>query len=472
VANELYELLNLVDNSVSYEEGKVSIKDSSIIRTKIHNWVRVSIMDEGSLQGWARYLIRLTAQELGIFPASIHELYMANGRGALEQKFTVPAINLRVLSFNAAKAAFNAANSIEAGALIFEIARSEIGYTAQQPVEFASNILAAAIATGYHGPVFIQGDHYQVSAKRFEEDPKKELDKIEDLIQQSILAGFFNIDVDTSTLVDISKHDINDQQELNFDLSAHFTDVIRRKEPDGITVSVGGEIGEVGGRNSTVEELNAYLNGYNRRLNDKYSSLTGLSKVSIQTGTSHGGVVLADGSIAEVKVDFDTLRDLSRVAREKFGLGGTVQHGASTLPDDAFGKFVEYEAIEVHLATNFMNMFYDNGPKGLISKMYQYLDENFQSNRQPDMTDEQFYYKTRKYAIGPFKKDINLLDEDFKSHMEYLLYMKFRDLFQSLNVHGTKDLVDELIPKVSTPLKLEDYVGSVVEQEDVSDLAD
>ena len=119
-----------------------------------------------------------------------------------------------------------------------------------------------------------------------------------------------------------------------------------------------------------------------------------------------------------------------------------------------------------------MNMFYDNGPKGLISKMYLYLDENFQSNRNPDMTDEQFYYKIRKNAIGPFKKEIYLLDENFKSQMEYLWYMKFKYLFQSLNIQGTKDLVDELIPKFTISPKLEDYLGTVVEQEDVSDLAD
>ena len=472
MANELSELLNLLDNSVGFDGEKIHIKNPSKIRKKIHNWVRVSTVDEGPLQGWARYLVRLTAMELGIYPASIHELYMANGRGELKHKFTVPALNLRVLSFSAAKAAFNAAHSIKAGALIFEIARSEIGYTAQQPAEFATNILAAAVETGHKGPVFIQGDHYQVSAKRYEKDSKKEINKIEDLIQQSIQAGFFNIDVDTSTLVDISKQDIIDQQKLNIDLSAHFTDVIRKKEPKGITISVGGEIGEVGGRNSTEEELDSYLNGYNNRLEDKYSCSSGLSKISIQTGTSHGGVVLADGSIAEVKVDFDTLRDLSRGARERFGLGGTVQHGASTLPEDAFGNFVEYEAIEVHLATNFMNMFYENGPKELISKMYQYLDENFQSDRKPDMTNEQFYYKTRKNAIGPFKKDIYSLNENFKSQMEYRWYEKFKYLFQALNIQGTKDLVEKLIPKLSVPPKLENYLGSVVEQEDVSDLAD
>ena len=62
----------------------------------------------------------------------------------------------------------------------------------------------------------------------------------------------------------------------------------------------------------------------------------GLSKISVQSGTSHGGVVLADGSIADVKLDLETLRELSEIARKEYGLSGAVQHGASTLPDDAF----------------------------------------------------------------------------------------------------------------------------------------
>jgi fructose/tagatose bisphosphate aldolase len=472
VSNHLVELLNLVGNSVDYENGSVIINDSNKLQSSIHNWVRVSTLEKGPLQRWARYLVRLTALELGIIPASIHELYMAFGRGEIDQKFTVPALNLRVLSFTAAKAAFKVAQSINSSAFIFEIARSEIGYTGQQPVEFATNILAAAIATGYKGPVFIQGDHYQVSLKKYEEDPKQEINKIKDLILQSINAGFFNIDIDTSTLVDITKNDIAEQQKLNIELSANFTNTIRRNEPDGLTISIGGEIGEVGGRNSTEEDLTEYVQGYKDRLLSNYSDIAGLSKISIQTGTSHGGIVLPDGSIAKVNVDFNTLRDLSRVARRKFGLGGTVQHGASTLPEDAFGKFVEFEAVEVHLATNFMNMFYDNVPQELLSKMYAYLDENFHSSRKSDMTDEQFYYKTRKYAIGPFKKDIYLLNETFKIEMERLWFDKFSDLFHSLNIKDTRKFVDEIITKVQSPITLEYYLGTSDSEEDVSDLAD
>jgi len=39
--------------------------------------------------------------------------------------------------------------------------------------------------------------------------------------------------------------------------------------------------------------------------------IVGLSKVSIQTGTHHGGVVLPDGSLAKVSVDFGVLKELA-----------------------------------------------------------------------------------------------------------------------------------------------------------------
>ena len=117
-----------------------------------------------------------------------------------------------------------------------------------------------------------------------------------------------------------------------------------------MTISVGGEIGEVGKKNSTVEELRAYLDGYRRELDARAPGATGISKVSVQTGTSHGGVPLPDGGVAEVKLDFEVLRELGEVARA-YGLAGAVQHGASTLPDELFHRFPAVETAEIHLAT-------------------------------------------------------------------------------------------------------------------------
>ncbi|MFA5200637.1 MAG: class II fructose-bisphosphate aldolase, partial [Candidatus Omnitrophota bacterium] len=250
------------------------------------------------------------AYKKGIYPSSIHEFYMARGRGEFEG-FTVPAMNLRSMTYDLARAVFRTAKKNNAGAFIFEIAKSEMGYTSQAPVEYTAVILAAAIKEGYQGPVFIQADHCQVNAKKFQETPEKELEALQNMIADSISEGFYNIDIDSSTLVDLSKKDIKQQQKNNYEVCAKLTQLIRRIEPKGITVSVGGEIGEVGHQNSTPEDLRAFMAGYKERLR---KGLIGISKISVQTGTSHGGVVKADGSIAEVKLDFGTLNTLSGIA--------------------------------------------------------------------------------------------------------------------------------------------------------------
>ena len=166
----------------------------------------------------------------------------------------------------------------------------------------------------------------------------------------AIDAGYRNIDIDSSTLVDLSKPNVDEEQRENYRRAAELTALIRTLEADGVTVSVGGEIGEVGTQNSTVEELRAYLDGYRRELDARAPGAKGISKVSVQTGTSHGGVPLPDGGVAEVKLDFEVLRELGVVARE-YGLAGAVQHGASTLPDELFHRFPAVETAEIHLAT-------------------------------------------------------------------------------------------------------------------------
>lgn len=470
--HEIQDLLALADHSFSIEDGQAIIQDAARLRATIGRLAEVAALESGPRQGAARYLVRLAALGLGIIPASIQDLYAARGRGEVPNTFTVPAINLRALTFVAARSVFRAAQALEAGPFIFEIARSEMGYTDQRPAEYVSSVLAGAIAEGYRGPVFIQGDHFQVSAKRYASDAESEIKAVKDLIVEAIAAGFYNIDIDTSTLVDLTKEAIPEQQALNTGLSAMFTAYIRALEPKGITISVGGEIGEVGGHNSTEEELCAYIDGYNTALEKAAPGATGISKISIQTGTSHGGVVLPDGSIAQVSVDFDTLKKLSRIARDEYGMGGAVQHGASTLPEEAFGKFVESEAVEVHLATNFQNMLFDRLPADLRGAMYAYLDEKNANERKPGMTDEQFYYKMRKNAIGPFKQQTWRMAVEKQQEIGQAWEQQFTKLFTLLGLRGTRKLVDQTITPVPVKPSLKFYLGEAAEEEDVSDLAD
>ncbi len=379
----------------------------------------------------------------GIYPASIHDFYIARAREGFGG-FTVPAINLRAMTYDLARAIFRVAKRNNSGAFIFEIAKSEMGYTNQPPCEYTSVVLAAAIKEGYSGPVFIQADHTQANVKKFKEDPGKEIDALQALIADAIEFGFYNIDIDSSTLVDLTQASVKKQQYYNFDTCAKLTQFIRRIEPKGITVSVGGEIGEVGHKNSTPEELRVFMDGLKERLR---KGLVGISKISVQTGTSHGGVVLPDGSIAQVALDFDTLKALSEIARKEFGLGGAVQHGASTLPSEAFHKFTECETAEVHLATEFQNMIYDSKhfPLELKEKIYCWLKVNAVSERKEGETDEQFFYKTRKKALGPFKRDIMGLADSVRDAIALEIEARFEFLFKQLNVINKKELVDKYV---------------------------
>jgi len=403
---------------------------------------------DAELRGTARWVIRSLAAAAGIRPASIHDLYIAMGRGAVGG-FTVPAINVRAMAYDTARAVVRAAKALKAGAFIFEIARSEIGYTEQRPHEYAAIVLAAALREGFTGPVFIQGDHVQTNAKKYNSPERdKELDTLRALIKEEIAAGFYNIDIDTSTLVDLSKPTLEEQQEVNVTLAADFAAFIRQHEPQGVTVSVGGEIGEVGGKNSDVHELHAYMKGFNAKLKERGASLVGLSKISVQTGTAHGGFINADGSVRQdVKIDLSTLEELSRVSRQEYGLGGAVQHGASTLPPDAFDAFPRVGACEIHLATDFQNMVYEHPqfPADLKAEMYAWVRANAQEEKKPKDTEEQFIYKARKKAIGPFKKRMWSIESAARQAIGKSLEDRFTFLMRQLKIDGTADAVAKFV---------------------------
>ena len=445
--NSVEALKTACKGSFEIANGELKVADEKRFRNETVDrliWNMVFATDD-SVKKAAQWTIWEGSQALNCPSSSINDFYIARAKDAWKDQ-TIPAINLRGMTYDIARTIFKILQRINSGACLFEIAKSEIDYTKQRPAEYASCILAAAIREGWHGPVFIQGDHFQASAKNFKADPDAEVGSLKHLIKEAIEAGFYNIDIDTSTLVDLSKPTVFDQQRANFETAADLTKYIRSLEPKGITVSVGGEIGEVGGKNSNAEELAAFVEGFNgvMSLNAKKAA-TGISKISIQTGTTHGGVVLADGSIAKVKLDFDTLEELGKAAREQFGIGGVVQHGASTLPESAFDNFPKRQTLEVHLATAFQNTIYESTalPVTLRENIYKWLKQNCAKEKTPDQTDEQFYYKTRKKGFGPFKKEMWSLTDNTKSALLSELAKEFDMMFKKLGIPGNKKLVDQ-----------------------------
>ncbi len=451
VAQSVSELTGYLTGIAHVDGDRLVIDDEPAFRAQgIRDvvWSATFSDDTATIEA-ARWIVWEASQELGAPSASIHELYMARGRGEVSG-FTVPAINLRTQVFDMAAAVFRTSAEVDSGAVILELARSEQEYTFQRPGEYITSVLAGAIAAGWTGPVFVQGDHYQFNAKKYAADPEGVTESLRKATLDALAVGYGNIDIDSSTLVDLSQPNVDLEQRVNYTRAAELSALIREHEAEGLTVSIGGEIGEVGKANSTEAELRAYLDGYRGLLDGLAGTDSiGLSKVSVQTGTSHGGVPLPGGGVAEVKLDFGTLERLSAVCRN-YGLAGAVQHGASTLPDELFHHFPKVETAEIHLATGFQNALYDHPafPRELLASIEGWCHANAADERGPSDTDDQFVYKTRKKALGPSKRalwELSTKDQILADQSK-----KLRFLFEQLAVTGSRAMVDRY---VSAPVR-------------------
>ena len=200
IHESMYELRQNLQGAVGIDiKGKVEVLDAyKVRRDVIDTLVRDAVFGTYPLKTFSRWLIWELGQVLGARPASIHDFYMARAAGEWSNR-TVPAMNMRFTTYDAGRAAYRAAQRTNTGAFIFEIARSEMGYTYQEPAEFSAVLIAAAIKEEYQGPIFIQGDHFQVNAKKYKTDPTGALQEIKTLVKKAVPAGYWNIDIDTST---------------------------------------------------------------------------------------------------------------------------------------------------------------------------------------------------------------------------------------------------------------------------------
>ncbi len=426
-------------------DGGIAITDEPAFRGKVvDDLVRTAVFaPDPAARDAARWAIRAASDALGARTASIQGLYDAFAAGRV-RGFTVPAHNLRGLVYEKARALFRAAKELDAGAFIFEISKSEMGYCLVPPAEFSACVLGAAIREGWKGPVFIQGDHVQFPAKDYFRDPDAVTEEIRRLTAEEIDAGFLNIDIDPSTLVVLERPTVREQQRDNYERAAEMTEFIRRRQPGGVEISVGAEIGEVGKRNSTVEEFEAWFEGYRGRWAGKP-----VSKMSVQSGTAHGGVVLPDGSRAKAELDFTVLRDISAACRKR-GLAGTVQHGASTLPERLFPEFPKHDAVEVHLATELQRVVFDHPafPADLRARMGRWIEETRPPEWKPGQTPAQNFEKCAKRAWGAFKRELWDLPRGVLGPVLESLQAKLTTYFTLLGVRGTRRVVEEHVKPV------------------------
>ncbi len=454
---------------VPHPQSVAILDENKLKSTLIDQLIEQAVFGEPEVKPGARWLIWEIAQEMGIYPSSIHPYYMARGRKLIPLDRTVPAMNIRGLTYDTAQALFEVALETKSQAFIIELARGEMLYTDQSPAEFTTSILAGAIKVGYEGPVFIQGDHFQLKSKQPAVPEAGEVEKISHLIEQAIEAGFYNIDIDASTLVNLSAAKVSDQQAANIRYTKEFLNQIRSLEPAGVTISVGGEIGHIGGKNSTLEDFTVFMTGLNQA-----KEVTGISKISIATGTSHGGVVNPDGSMADVAVDFDLIDQITQKATSGYSIAGAVQHGASTLPEEWLSKFPAAHAAEIHLATGFQNLIFDHEsfPEELKTNMYSWLDEHHQAEKEKGWTDAQFHYKLRKKTWGNFKSELWHLPQETRNAFKQTLSAKFKTIFEALNISDSQELINEHTPTIPIHKEIIDFALELPKDTNSNGLSD
>ena len=84
-------------------------------------------------------------------------------------------------------------------------------------------------------------------------------------------------------------------------------------------------------------------------------------------------------------------------------------------------------------------------PADLKKRIYEWVRANAANEAKQGETEEQFFYKTRKKALGPFKKEIMGLPEETRDAIAVEIENRFDLLFKQLSAVNKRDLVDKYI---------------------------
>lgn len=388
--------------------------------------------------------LREEVSRTGVYPAAIGPIYHALKRGECAP-MTIPAFNVRGMTYDIARVIWRTAIRLEAGPIIFELAPSEAEVGNQPYEEYAAVVMAAAAREGWQGPVFLQCDHIAVESLQA-------LDSIKALCSHLVGAGYYQLDIDASHIPALEGVPLEVFHRCNAQASAELTRYFRSLQPAASPVTIGAEVGEIGQRNTTLEDIEIFMDEY---LSDLGVEVDAFDKLSVQTGTRHGGIVLADGSCGNMVLDLSLVSDLSKLVRQKYGIAGLVQHGASTLSLENLKCLPEHGVIEVHLATGIQNIVFDHPafPEDLRTEMIARLATVSQNpegdaslTQDDELTAAQRFYHARWEAWGLYKAELWQIPSESTAAIGETLETWVEALLHALQVVGQRETLSHLYP--------------------------
>lgn len=406
---------------------------------------------DDALKAKTRRIIYHLAKDLGIYSASIQPFYKAFAQGSIKN-VTVPAISMKTLTYDLCRCVFRVAKTQNAAAFTFELSYGESQYTKQTPEEFVAVILGAAIKEKYTGPIFIQGGPCTFDPIAYKKDRSKELTRVKDWVERLIAAGFCNIAIDGSTLIETSNPSLHAQQKENVYVTAEVTKFIRDREQkrhaakltkghsdsiiqctDDAPIAISAAIEYTNDDENTLETVESFMNHYLYQIPHK----TGISNLCVKTPT-------VKKNTKKPGVNLNLLESIGQIAREAYGLAGPTLQNTS-LPVTQYEKFVKTRIVEAHLSTAFQDEVFDALPANLRGEMYAWVKKAHAYFREPDWNDEEFIHYKREKAFGLFKKKLWHLSDEEKKPIIHAVETYIGRLFEALSVANTKKSVEKYV---------------------------
>lgn len=351
------------------------------------------------------------------------------------EKCIVMAANIRIT--HSTRGIMMAAKELDA-AVIFEIAKSEIGYTAQRPKEFYDMIVKTAQELEFDVPYVIHGDHITIK-----ENTPEAVKGGEDLIKEEIAAGFTSYAIDASHNFDVEAATVAEQLADNIDITTKLAGLI--PEEAGLEVEVG-EVGKVDKKTgekalTSVEEAETFV----KAIKDAGFSP---NLLATNNGTAHGNIYDASGNIVEqVGIDIDRTKAIAD-AIAPYGVF-VAQHGITGTPLNLMHLLIGAGVFKGNVGTNWQNIALETMPADLVARMEEWTLSSKHAEKmkakKPRISEKELCGKNIKHSIKEFKKEIDSLPADAVAKVDEASKASAMGFFKAFKAEGTASKVRKFI---------------------------
>lgn len=347
-----------------------------------------------------------------------------------DEKVIVMAANIRTQL--STKGVMEAAKKLDA-ALLFEIAKSEVGYTGQSPAEFYQKITETARQIDFDTPYAIHGDHITIK-----ENTPEAIASAKNLIEQEVAAGFTSYAIDASHNFNFDGKTEREQLSDNIEITVKLADLIPRD------ASLEVEVGEVGRTNAdgtkkltTVAESVAFIEALKEQ---------GVKPdlLAINNGSIHGNIFDEQGNIVEqVGIDIERTKAIVDAIRP---LGVKLaQHGITGTPLRLMHLLIDAGISKGNVGTNWQNIVVENLPQDVLAKMESWTLESEHAKKmlakKPKISRKELVAKNIKHSLKVFKGELLGLPDDVKQKIDAATQESALSFFTAFNAPGSASKV-------------------------------